>query len=455
LSDYDLAIYDAVLVTPRGRRRAHLYCDDGRIAAISHERLAARESVEAAGLHLLPGAVDGHVHFQDPGDTMREDFVTGSSAAAAGGVTTVIEHTHSHPVRDPAFFREKLAHLGDRSLVDFGLAAHAWPDQLGQTRALWEAGVTFFKVFTCTTHGVPGFDAAHLLRLFREITEYDGLCLVHCEDETITADNERALRAAGRADPAVIVEWRSREAELTAANTTVLVARLTGVRAIAAHVSHPAAIDILERERARGARLALETCPQYLYLEEDEIHTHGAFRKFTPPARIRSRADADEMWQRVAHGPITHVSTDHAPATRAQKTEGSIWECHFGLPGIETTLSMLLNGVDAGHLSLERVVELVAETPARLYGLYPRKGSLQIGADADLALVDLAAARTLDDASVVSRAGWTHYAGRRVVGRPVMTFSRGRLVAREGRPLGEPGWGRFLPGPAARRGTAG
>ncbi|SRR5579884_1451596 len=447
---YDLAVYDAVLVTPRGRRHAHLYRADGRIAGISAERQPARQTVDAAGLCLLPGAVDGHVHFQDPGDTTREDFISGTTAAAVGGVMTVIEHTHSHTVRDPAFLREKREHLRGRALIDFGLAAHAWPDQLSQTRALWEAGVTFFKVFTCTTHGVPGFDAAHLLRLFREVAEYDGLCLVHCEDESITAENERELRAAGRDDPAVIVEWRSREAELTAANTMGLLARLTGVRAIAAHVSYPAAIDVLARERALGARLALETCPQYLYLEEQEIHTHGAFRKFTPPARVRSRAEADEMWRRVAQGAITHVSTDHAPATRGQKTDGSIWECHFGLPGVETTLSLLLDGAQAGHLSLERVVELVAETPARLYGLYPWKGSLQAGADADLVLVDPTAARTLADEQVVSKAGWTPYHGRRIHGRPVMTFSRGRLVAPDGRPHGEPGWGQFLPGPAAR-----
>jgi dihydroorotase (multifunctional complex type) len=448
---HELALTNGTLVTPRGRRRAHLYATEGRIAAVTDERLEARVVVDAAGLYVLPGSVDGHVHFQDPGDTTREDFISGSSAAAVGGVTTVVEHTHSHPIRDPEFLREKVEHLRGRSLVDFGLAAHAWPDRLDQVRPLWEAGVTFFKVFTCTTHGVPGFDAAHLLELFRAVAAADGLCLVHCEDETITAEAERALRAAGRADPAVIPEWRNREAELVATSVMGLLARLTGVRAIAAHVSHPATLDLLERERRRGARLWTETCPQYLYLREDEILDHGGFRKFTPPARIRADADADEMWRRVARGGITHVSTDHAPATRHHKTEGSIWDVHFGLPGVETTLTMLLNGAAEGRLGLERVVELVAEAPARLYGLYPRKGSLEVGADADVVLVDPAAERTLDDGSVVSKAGWTPYAGRRVRGRPVMTFSRGRPVAREGRPIGEPGWGRFLPGPGARR----
>ena len=445
---YDLAIYGATLVRARGQRRANVYVENGAIANITEERLGADQSVDATGLMLLPGMVDGHVHFQDPGDTTREDFTTGSSAAAVGGVTTVIEHTHSDPVRSVAFLQQKLEHLRTKSLVDFGLAAHAWPTQADRDQHgdLWRAGIAFFKVFTCTTHGVPGHDPAQLLALFQELAEVDALCLVHCEDEAITAENERALRASGRADPAVIFEWRSREAELTALNVMSLMARLSGVRAIAAHVSHPLAVDVVQRERALGARLALETCPHYVYLHENEILDCGGLRKFTPPARIRSEAEADEMWRRIAQGPVTHISTDHAPSTRAQKTDGSIWDAHFGLPGVETTLSLLLDASCRGKLSLERVVELVSEFPARLYGLAGRKGRLEQGADADLVLVDLSAERTLEDRNVVSKAGWTPYAGRRLRGRIVKTFSRGRLVADDGKPVGEPGWGRFLPG---------
>jgi allantoinase len=449
---FDVAISGGTLVTPRGRRRAHIYIENGSIAAVTDDLQEAKQRIDASDLYVLPGAVDGHVHFQDPGDTTREDFVTGTSAAAVGGVTTVIEHTHSHPVRNAHFLHEKIEHLRDRSLVDFGLAAHAWPDQPSQYADLWRTGVTFFKVFTCTTHGVPGHDAAELLKLFRELAELNALCLVHCEDESITAENERSLRAAGRQDAAVIAEWRSREAELTALNMMALLARITSVRAIAAHVSQAAAVDLVQRERELGARLSLETCPQYLYLHEDEIldQPYPGLRKFTPPARVRSRSDADAMWQRVANGPITHISTDHAPATRDQKTNGSIWEVHFGLPGVETTLNLLLNAFAEDRLPLERVVELVAETPARLYGLYPRKGHLGTGADADIVLVDLASERVLDDAAIVSKAGWTPYAGRRVKGRVVKTLSRGEIVAEDGRPVAGPGHGRYLPGPGAR-----
>jgi dihydroorotase-like cyclic amidohydrolase len=296
---------------------------------------------------------------------------------------------------------------------------------------------------------VPGFDSAQLIGLFRELAGFGALCLVHSEDDAMLADNERALRAAGRMDPSVIPEWRTREAELTALNMVGLFARLTGVRAIAAHVSHPDAVELLQQERALGAHLSIETCPQYMYLLEDEILEHGALRKFTPPARARSRSDSDAMWRLVSSGPVTHISTDHAPATRAQKTDGSIWDAHFGLPGVETTYGLLLNAALDGRLSLERVVELVAESPARLYGLTPRKGRLEPGADADLVLVDLRGERTLEDASVVSKAGWTPYAGWRLKGRIVKTFSRGQLVGQEGKPATNPGAGQFLAGPGA------
>jgi dihydroorotase len=441
---FDLAIKGATLVGPRGRFQANLYVRDGRIAAVGDLDEPAAQTQAAAGLYLLPGMVDGHVHFMDPAATEREDFISGSSAAAVGGVTTVIEHTHAGPLLSAEAVTEKAAYLADRSLVDYGLTAHVWPESIERVREIWKAGASCFKVFTCATHGVPAILPGDMLRLFRAVAAFDGLCLVHCEDEFITADNERRLKAAGRTDPLCIVEWRTREAEAAAVNTVGLLARLSGARVIIAHASRPAVLDLANRERRLGARLWVESCPQYFYLEESEIVTRGALRKFTPPARRAEEAAG--MWQRLRDGEITHIQTDHAPATLEQKAEGGgdIWQPHFGLPGVETTLTMLLNGVNEGHLSLERVVEAVAETPARLHGLYPRKGSLAVGADADFVLVDLERERTLSNDQIVSKAGWTPYAGRRVKGGPVMTFVRGTLVAREGRPVAPPGTGRWV-----------
>ena len=450
----DLAVRGATVVGPRGRYRADLHVAGGKIVALGTLQVPAREVVDAGGLVAIPGVVDSHVHFMDPGETEREDFITGSSAAAVGGTTTVVEHTHAAPVRTAADLRRKVSHLAARSFVDYALAAHVWPDQVPRLSDLWAAGPAYLKIFTCETHGVPAVPAGHLLRAFQDAARWNGVVLAHCEDDAITRDRAEALRGAGRTDGGIIPEWRAREAEAVATDEVAALARLTGARVVIAHTSHAPIADLIAAARRAGARLWVESCPQYFYLEEREVLEQGPFRKFTPPARIRTPEEAGAMWARLASGAITHISTDHAPATRAQKQRGDIWACPFGLPGVETTLTLMLTAAANGLIALERVVDVLCEQPARLYGFYPRKGTLAPGADADITLIDPARRRRLADADVVSKAGWTPYAGREVIGAPVMTFVRGRLVARDGRVVAEPGWGRFLAGAGAQERVA-
>jgi allantoinase len=446
---FDLAIEEGTVVTPEGRRRTSVYVRDGRIARVAAAGEPAQERFDASGLLVMPGMVDTHVHLMDPGDPQREDFPTGTAAAARAGVTTVIEHTHSSPVRTAADLRDKAAYLASRSVVDFGLAAHAWPDHLDHVGGLWRAGAAYLKVFTCTTHGVPGFDAAHLLELMRRVAAHGAVCLVHCEDESITAFAEEGLRRTGRQDGAVVCEWRNRDAEAVAMAMTALLARRTGARTVIAHVSHPEALQLATRERERGAQLMIESCPQYLTLLEEEVLEFGALRKFTPPARARSARDLDAMWAALADRRIHHLSTDHAPSTKEHKTQGSIWDVHFGLPGIDTTLPVLLSAAAERRISYEDVSRAYSEAPARTYGLWPRKGSLFPGADADFVLIDPRERWPVSDADIVSKAGWSPYSGRTLTGRAVATFLRGRIVASNGTVVGEPGGGRFLPGAGA------
>ena len=412
------------VVTGAGRRPANVYVSDGKIAAVTPEHREARETFDASGALVMPGMVDAHVHFMDPGDPEREDFPSGTAAAARAGVTTVIEHTHAAPVISAADLEAKREHLESRSRVDFALAAHAWPDRLDEVPGVWAAGAAFIKAFTCTTHGVPGFDAAHLRALFERAATSGAPVLVHAEDESLTAAAEHALR--GREDGAIIPAWRNRAAEQVALSTAAVLARETGARAIAAHVSHAAALDLL-------AGVRVESCPQYLTLREDEVVEHGAFRKFTPPARARDERDLDAMWRALADGTIDLMSSDHAPSTAAQKRAGSIWDVHFGLPGIDTTLSVLLDGAAAGRITYERVVAAYSEAPARIYGL-TAKGRLEPGADADLVVVDPTQRWTVRDEDVLSKAGWSPYSGRTFTGRAVRTYLRGA----------EPGAGRFV-----------
>lgn len=445
----DLGIENGTLVTPQGRKPLNVYVRSGRVTALTPEREPTTARIEATGLLVMPGMVDTHVHLMDPGATEREDFPSGTAAAALAGVTTLVEHTHAAPVCDPAALDAKVRHLASRSRVDFGLAGHAWPDRVDQVAPLWRAGATFLKVFTCNTHGISMFDNAALLDLFRTVVGVGALCLVHSEDDAITQAAERHLRAAGREDPGVIPEWRSREAELVALSTVSLLAQRSQARVVLAHVSHPEAVELVLRARDLGARIAIETCPQYLTMAEAEILRHGALRKFTPPARARTEAELDDMWRLLRESAVDLISTDHAPATQEQKQRGSIWDAPFGLPGLDTTLPLLLDAAAAGRISYERVVAAYSEIPARTYGLFPHKGQLAVGADADFVLVDPAHRWTLRDDLVRSKARWTPYDGRPVVGRPVVTILRGQVVAEEGEVIAEPGTGQWIPGPGA------
>lgn len=449
MPDVDLLIAGGTIVTSAGRRRADVAVRDGRVVAIEQKSTStAGRTVDADGLLVLPGGVDTHVHLMDPGSTEREDFPSGTRAAAASGVTTIIEHSHGRPVRSPEELRAKVQYLGDRSNVDFGLAAHAWPGDAAAVPDLWRAGVAFFKVFTCTTHGVPGHTAADLHAHLQASAAVDGVSLLHCEDESLTDAAERLLRAEGRTDGGVLPQWRSRDAEVVAAVVAGLLIRRTGARATVAHVSHPEVAQYLAAERARGARMAAETCPQYLLLREHEVHEHGAFRKFTPPARARHDADEAALWQLLREGHLTHISSDHAPATAQQKTSGDLWDVHFGLPGLDSTMTVLLDAATRGELSYEDIARLYSETPAKTYGLWPQKGAIAAGSDADLALVDPDARWTLSDEHVLSKAGWTPFDGRAVTGRVVHTILRGQEISADGRPHDERS-GRFVAGPGA------
>ncbi|MEW6664720.1 MAG: dihydroorotase [Thermodesulfobacteriota bacterium] len=452
----DLAIKGGRIASPSGIVEADLYVQNGRVLAIGQfDGLGAKKTIDAGGLIVMPGAVDGHVHMMDPGHTEREDFTTGTKAAAVGGVTTVIEHHRTEPpVFDAGILAQKREHCGSRAVVDFALMGGAVPDNLHELRGMWDAGAVAFKTFTCELHGVIPMPPGYLRELFRTLATFDGVTLIHAEDDSILRMNERLLRNSGRKDPLVVAEWRSEDAEGVAITTAVYLARQTGARAVFAHVSLPESLGLIRQAQLEGVRVYAESCPQYLYLTLDDLVKKGPWVKFAPA--VRKPGINEQMWKELNAGHIDIMSTDHCPFPKAEKAAGEedIWKAPYGIPGIETTVRLMLNGVNEGKVSLERVVQTLCETPARIYDLYPRKGCLLPGSDADILLVDMEGRETLSNDRIVSKCGWTPYDGMEVKGRIVRTILRGKTVAENGIPVGQPGCGQFVTRQGIRGNTA-
>ena len=442
----DLAIINGLLVDSKGIYPAVLSIRDGKIVAITQSlENAPQEVIDANGLYILPGAIDGHVHMMDPGHTDREDFTTGTRAAARGGVTTVIDHHRTEP---PVFGAKELLgkkeYLQTRSIVDFGLLGGLSLTNLGNLRGLWEAGALGFKGFTCELHEADALGIGNLMEILEEIRKFNGIALFHCEDDSLLKKAEERLRKQGRKDPLTVAEWRSPEAEEMAVRTLIYAARKTGARVAVAHTSLPSLVLEQAAARAQGISIYTETCAQYLCLTEEDLKEKGPFLKFTPPPR--KKEEVEKMGWCLAQGLIDMVNSDHCPYPRSEKEEGleDIWKAPFGIPGVETAISILLDGVASGKWTLSRVAEVRSEKPALIYGLAGKKGFLRVGSDADLILVDMKRERRLDDGQIFSKCGWTPYHGRQMAGDVILTMVRGKVVMREGKVIGEPTWGRFV-----------
>ena len=444
--DADLAITNGLLVDSRSIYPGVIYIREGKIAGITRSlESRPQEVIDARGLYVLPGAIDGHVHMMDPGYTDREDFTTGTRAAARGGVTTVIDHHRTEPqVFGAKELEAKKEYLKTRSIVDFGLLGGLSLTNLGKLRGMWEAGALGFKGFTCQLHEADALLSGNVMEILHEILQFDGVALFHCEDDSLLKKKEEQLRKAGRKDPISVAEWRSPEAEELAVRTLIYAATKTGARVAVAHTSLPSLVLEQAAARAQGVRVYTETCAQYLCLTEEDLKGKGPFAKFTPPPR--KKEDVEKMWWCAAHGLIDMVNSDHCPYPAADKEAGmrDIWLAPFGIPGVETATLILLDLVSRNLLTLQQVAYLRSERPAAVYALTGQKGEIRVGCDADLIFVDRKRKVVLDNANVVSKCGWTPYHGREVTGDVVLTMVRGKIVMEEGKAIGEPGWGRFV-----------
>jgi len=444
----ELILHGGTVVNGRTRFPADVAIKDGLVVAVGAPGAMppAREVVDVTGLHVLPGAIDVHVHFREPGYTHKEDWETGSAAAAMGGTTTVFEMPNTHPpTRSVAELRAKQA-AAEKSYVDFGLYGLLAEDNIGELEGLIAGGVNAFKCFMGNTFGnLPSPSTGAMLEGF-EIIAPSGLRIsLHAEDASIMEWRQRRLEAAGRNDPLAHIAARPAVVAVEAVSRAAVLAEWTGARVHVLHISSAAELAPLAAAKARGVDMTGETCPCYLLLDSRDYARLGSVIRVNPP--VREAADSAAIWAALHSGVIDMIATDHAPHTPEEKRQAVIWRADCGFPGVETQMALMLNEVAAGRLSLEHYVRLSAEAPARAFGLWPWKGRVEAGAHADIAVVDLARTETIAAERLHSRGKITPFEGKAVTGIPVHTLVRGRFVQRD-RALvrAAKGWGRQVTG---------
>jgi allantoinase len=436
---WDIVIRGGTVVEPSGPRRADVAIADGWIAEVAPEIAGdSTELVDATGCHILPGVVDAHVHFNDPGRSDWEGFATGSAAFAAGGGTLVVDMplNASPPTLDAASFDAKVAAARGAARTDFGLWGGLVPGNIARLSELAARGVVGFKAFMSGS-GIDDFEAADDATLWQgmQVAAALGLpVLVHAENDAITAALAREAIAAGRTGIRDYLASRPVVAELEAIGRAITLAADARCPLHIVHVSSGVGVALVAEARARGVDVTCETCPHYLVLTDDDVERIGAAAKCAPP--LRPAAVQADLWQRVLAGDVAFVASDHSPAPASMKQSPNFFEVWGGIAGVQATLGLML---EEGHarrsLSLADVARLTAQAAVDRFRLGDR-GRVEPGRMADLAVVDLAHAASLVAADLHDRHKLSPYVGRMLRGRVRRTMLRGRTVVRDGHAVG-------------------
>jgi dihydropyrimidinase len=449
-----LLIRGGRLVTPAGELAADLRIEDERIDEVAADLVARPDEqvLDATGLYVLPGVIDPHTHFSLDAGTGRsaDDFRSGSAAAAAGGVTTYLNFATQRPGLGFAqAVAAARAEAEDASHVDFGVHLNVTrldPGWESELERVVDEGVSSAKVYTTYKGTVFYVDDWTIFRLMERSGPSGLLVQMHAENDDMLAGKRRELVAAGKTSLAYHGASRPPIAESEAVARGLFLSRATGSPIYFVHLSNPLSVDLVAEARQSGLVALAETCPHFLCLEDSVYAGADAVRYLmTPP--IRSAQLQAGLWERMTAGLFDSLGSDHCGYSLAQRgvPESFAEISSPGIPGAETTLPLLYTfGVKSGRLDMGALARLLSEGPARIFGLWPRKGSLAPGADADVVLFDPAAAGPLRNEQLHGAAGYSPYEGVELAGRVRATLCRGRVVYDRGLVTGDPGWGRYL-----------
>ena len=419
--NFDLVVQNGRVYTSTGQKTIDIWIKDGRIAELGGPH-RAEDKIDANGMLVLPGAIDAHVHFRDPGPNYKEDWVSGSVAAAAGGVTTVIDQPNTNPMTlDAESFELKLDLARHRSVVDYGLNGGA-----GKIEELTNAGaLAIGEIF-----GYEHSDQA-LQRILAEVKGAGMLATIHAEDGMII--NEKTQPLLSRHEPEVYSQARPIASEVAAIEKVLA----WSDRLHICHLSTGLGLKLVRAAKKNGKKVSSEVTPHHLFFNIKDYRHQGSYLKMNPPLRLQ--ADNDALWSGLRDGSIDILASDHAPHLPEEKRD-DIWEAPPGVPGVETILPLMLFAVKRNMIRLERLVDALATKPAKIFGL-SSKGAIEIGKDADLVIIDPKAVSKINAEKLHSRADWTPFEGFEAI-FPKTTLVRG-VVVYEGDLEVSPGFGRL------------
>ena len=430
---YDLVIKNGALVTPEATIQANVGVKDGRIAAIASEELSGRRVIDAAGLYVLPGLIDGHVHFRDPGLTYKEDLATGSQAAAAGGICTFIDMPNTKPpLSTVEAFQEKKSLGESKACVDFGVVAVVVQDNVDLIPELATTGIVGYKVFMGETVGaIPAPDDGAMLEAFGLISKTGLRVGLHAENNQIMQHLIKRFKAQGRTDALAHLDSRPEVAEADAIQKAILFAEYTGAKVHIYHMSSKKGAELVGQAKKAGIDVTAETGPHYLLMDgPTDMPKLKSMLKMNPPVRAREHGVA--LFQGLLDGSVDMIATDHSPHTQEEKIKDNIWEAIPGFCGVETSVPLMLTQVNAGRMTLNQYVKVASENPARVWGMYPKKGRLAVGSDADFTLVDMGKEGVIRSERLHSKSKVSPFDGYKVKGMPVYTIVRGNVVMKDG-----------------------
>jgi dihydropyrimidinase len=458
MPDYDLVIRNGTVVTAADTQSCDIGVKDGVVATLGRGLPAGARDIDAAGKLVLPGAIDSHCHIEQhssAGVMCADDFYSATVAAAFGGTTTVIPFAAQHRGQS---LRQVVAAYHEaarpKAVIDYAfhlIVSDPTEQVLGQELpALIRDGYTSFKVYM--TYDLLRLSDRQMLDILALARREGALVMVHAENHDMIQWLADRLLQKGMSQPRYHAVAHARLAEGEATNRAVALSQLLDVPLLIVHVSAAEAIDVIRNAQTRGLKIYGETCPQYLFLTADDIAMDLEGTKFCCSPPPRDKAAQEAVWRGLGNGTFQVFSSDHAPyrydeTGKLLKGDTTTFkDTANGVPGIELRVPLLFSeGVRTGRIGLNRFVALTATNHARLYGLYPRKGTIAVGADADIAIWDPEREVTVGAAMLHDNVGYTPYEGRRIVGWPVTVISRGRIVVENGALQAARGSGAFLP----------